>query len=260
MALVSAVRELPGLYSGPVYFDPAWIPDEYRARLLQQEAERFATPESLARIVGENRAVVGHFGVPELSDAGATRFLAVVREPRVRLVSMYRYWQQLGRAGVLSAQGPWGAAIESAVASGFSGFLRSTEITAHRDNAMARQVLPRALDINDLASSELAARALARQFLRVCWTTEQDLAVEWISDWLGETRPDGGIHIANRTETEGTVERVSRADYEALCLATEQDQLVLDWFMDVGLLTPRSRGDLDGDFTRALIRHKLVLV
>ena len=125
---------------------------------------------------------------------------------------------------------------------------------------MARQVLPRALGVNDLASRVPAARVLARQFLRVCWTTEQDLAVECISDWLGKERPDGGMHIANRTETEGTVERVSRADYEALCRATEQDQLALDWFMDVGLLTPRSRGDLEDDFAQALIRHKLVLV
>jgi hypothetical protein len=118
-ALANAV---PDSYVGPAYFDSDHF-GGFDPRLPASSQSRLASPRELRVACTNHRLVMVHHSATNLMASGCRALAAIVREPRSRVLSLYRYlqvmsaderrsWGGLGISGpgafrLLSRHLPW---------------------------------------------------------------------------------------------------------------------------------------------------------
>ena len=106
--------------------------DEIQAVLVDDDAYR--------EVVRTHRVVMGHVSSATLVRAGCTSLAIQVREPRSRVLSLYRYWQGQDQAQ-FDRWGNWGRTVVAAAQLPFPEFLTSDYTWPAVDNTLARQAL-----------------------------------------------------------------------------------------------------------------------
>ena len=106
-ALRVAFEGVPGCYVGPLYTDADVFEGLDIDGLPATTRNEFASVDALRGICRENRLVMGHYSVNALLDAGCGQIATQLREPRSRLLSLYRFWQSLPSEVIES----WGGGV-----------------------------------------------------------------------------------------------------------------------------------------------------
>ena len=253
MAVRDAVARLPGSYTGPRYFDLQQFPSP---DLLEGASDEvLATIVDLGdyrQVVSGHRAVMGHVSAATLLGAGCSDLAVQVREPRSRLLSLYRYWQ--AQSGPhLASWGTWGLEVVGAAVLPLAGFLDSPVTWPATDGALARQALGGiASPYADPRSWRPTGddRARFADHLSVAeWSTDSDRFVARVWERLGEPAVPG-LDRVNVTEVTGGPQALDRVTVATLDRLAGPDRDLLDHLMDRGLLRRRSDADLDDEFER----------
>lgn len=252
MAVRTVVAGLPGSYTGPRYFDRQQFPDPH---LLDG-----ASPDVLAtvvedegeyrRTVASRRVVMGHVSSATLLAAGCRALAVQVREPRSRLLSLYRYWQSQSTAH-LDTWGRWGTDVVGAAQQPLLGFLESPVTWPATDGALARQAL------GGLATPYVEQRTWSpapSDLERFCdhlavadWSTESGRFVARVWEYLDVPDPPA-LDRVNVTEVTAAPQVVDAEARRALDRLTAADRDLLDALTDRGLLPRRSAAALDDEF------------
>jgi hypothetical protein len=197
---------------------------------------------------------MGHYSGQLLLDGGCASLALQVREPRARVLSLYRYWKSQPDE-VLDQWGEWGRTALVSARGSLSEFLRSPHIWPAADSAIARQLL-----LRWTPPDAQAARRLTREALRgeaydsiradlaiVEWASESQRFVERICAFLDE-KTDVTVQRENETPAEGDVEVLDPESRNLLERLTRYDRELLQRLMDDGLLEHRSAASLDAEF------------
>ncbi len=142
IAVRSALCEVEGTHAAPPYFDREMVASVDVGVLPPPIRRDFVEDDHLAEICSDHRLVMGHYSGPLLLDSGCRQLAVQVREPRARVLSLYRYWRSRPDE-VLDEWGEWGRTALASARSDLPEFLRSPHIWPAADNAIARQVLLR---------------------------------------------------------------------------------------------------------------------
>jgi hypothetical protein len=263
VSLREALAELPGCYSGPLYFDePYFGSPELVTAVPSPNRETIASQTDLTAIAQTHRLIVGHHSAPSLLAAGCGSIAIQVREPRSRLLSLYRYWQSQPEP-VLASWGRWGSHLVGRAVLPLKDFLTSPGTWPAVNNLLVRQ----ALGFRPGAGNVLRRhRAISRlydgfreQVSVVDWSSRSGEFLERICDEVGaSSRPTLG-HL-NPTEVLGEEQNLDPSTSRILRRLTRYDSLFLDRLCDDGLLSPRSQADLDQEFETTADRLAFRLV
>jgi hypothetical protein len=253
MAVRDAVARLPGSYTGPRYFDLQQFPSP---DLLDGASEEVLATivdgSDYRQVVGGHRVVMGHVSAATLLAAGCSDLAVQVREPRSRLLSLYRYWQaQTGPH--LATWGRWGLEVVGAADLALAGFLDSPATWPATDGALARQSLGGIASPYDDPRSWRPTGADRQRFVDhlsvVEWSTDSDRFVTRVWERLGE--PDvPALDRVNVTEVTGGPQVLDQGVVATLARLAAPDRALLDDLMDRGRLRRRSAADLDDEFAR----------
>jgi hypothetical protein len=275
-AVRDALAGVPGSYSGPGYFDPDHFAEErFLAGMSGPERRRVVDGHELAEVVEAHQLVVGHYWARTLVSAGCATLAVQLREPRSRILSLYRYWESQSKTGDLEALGPWGSEVVGlAHRSTLKDFLASTDVRAAVDNVMARQLLTgmsgrpgwsgrsgvarrsvgsdRSAGSRSRGSSPWALRrsdldCLLDVLVVADWSRNSDRFVARLCDQLGGV-PVPDVELVNETQVTGATEVIDGRTLELLTRATALDSNLVDALTDAGALPARSAADLGREF------------
>jgi hypothetical protein len=203
--------------------------------------------------------VMGHYAVDFLIHGGCPQIAVQLREPRARLLSLYRCWQGLAPETIAG----WGSRAGSALRSvqlPLPGFLRSLGAWPAADNAVARHLLGH----HTPAEASRARHQLQQELAGDGYQTVRHRIriVEWSSDsqrfadrlCTALDLDPVTLPRVNETSVSGAVQ-VLDADCPALLEElTSIDKWVIDRIMSDGLVRARSPEDFDAEF-RAAAEH-----
>lgn len=267
LAVRDALASLEGSYTGPRYHDLQHFGDpQLIAGLPEDKLGELARPEDLRRLAAQHRLVMGHVSVRSLMDAGCRAVAIQVREPRARLLSLYRYWQ--GEPEEVSrAWGMWGSSVVATAKLPLAGFLSAPAAWPAVDNALWRPVLGSGLPgtagrARRARTPWLAARryrAVRPHLSIVEWSTRSDRFVERICQAIGAERVPELTRI-NTTVVRGEPQSIDAPTMAALEAATRSDTALLRRLMDDGALERRSPAELDAEFTQTAGRLAFEIV
>jgi hypothetical protein len=187
-------------------------------------------------------SIGGHIWTKSALDAGFTRIRGVVREPRSRLLSLYRYWQAENPEILLNRFGAKGRFVLSALEGDFEYFLRAGQGQLDIDNGIARYLG---------ALTEVKRRDTSQFDVRFYWTTELDLMVTELAG-VEAPEPTGRVPRLNVTHVKGIHEELTPAVRSLLHQRTKDDSSALKHLMKRGWANSRSRAELDGEFESTL--------
>ncbi len=195
---------------------------------------------------------MGHHTPESLLDGGFGGLGTQVREPRARLLSLYRYWQTLPDA-IIDSWGVWGTTALRAAALPLERFLSSAPAWVATDNAVARQLL--SLDaVPPPSARRLLERALRgdgyrtlRDNLRVAeWSRDSQRFADRICEAIGV--PTTVVDRVNETPVVHDGQRLGPVALAMLDDRTTIDRELLDRLMADGLVAARSVEDLDTEW------------
>lgn len=213
-----------------------------------------ASHSSLSREVHDSPVVMGHFAAGQLISAGCTKLVLSVREPRARLLSLYRFWQSLPGE-------QFSAPVARALGGGLSSFLASPYLEhAVRDVIAAHSVSAAPV----WRRGESAARLWRNidDFIGLAvWPGENAKALEYtlksLGEWHGQTIPEVRVNVTSHQGQ--TTEQLREQDLFRLDALTRADSQVLELLMGSGKLTAKSSKELDDDFASACMTHRFTL-
>ncbi|MGA8726867.1 MAG: hypothetical protein WB565_17675 [Acidimicrobiales bacterium] len=254
IAVRTVLRELDGSHATAPYFDRELVASVDVGVLPPSTRDDFVEDGQLREICDEHRLVMGHYSGQLLVDSGCRTLALQVREPRSRVLSLYRYWQSRPDE-VIDQWGEWGRTALVSARGSLSEFLRSPHIWPAADSAIARQLLLRRTPPDARAARRLTRKALhgegyesMRAHLEIVeWASESQRFVERICAFLDE-KTDVTVHRENETPMEGEVELLDRKSREVLERLTRYDRELEQRLMDDGLLELRSAAALDAEF------------
>jgi hypothetical protein len=258
-AIRSALHEAIGVGAGSTYFDATMVAGVDVQRLPEPTKLLFAAKGQLRSICRSNDIVMGHFSAPALLSAGCGGLAVQLREPRARLLSLYRYWQSQSEAE-LAAWGPWGQQTVASSRFPFDQFLQMTTVWAAIDNTMARQLLVGVVPQSSEEAHRLTTRALnGKEWKRIVdrlaiaeWSSDSQRFADRICNTM-RVEPVA-VKTENITVTAGEAQVIDRNCRDRLSELTRLDQIVLDRLMQAGALRPRTTSDLEREFTLAAAR------
>ena len=254
-AVRSALAQLPSCYAGPLYYDPAHFgSDELRRSIPEPNRSTIVGPAALAQVVQSHRLVIGHYSAPSLTAAGCDVLAVQVREPRSRVLSLYRFWQALS-PGERAGWGGWGSDLVTKADRPLAEFLRSPEVWPAVDNALSRQLLS-----GRMASGPAHAmgrrrwrdlsgryRKLQRSLRVVEWSERSDAFLARVCEAV-DARAVPTLEVENVTDVRPDGQVIDPGTLGLLAGLTGSDLHLLDGLMTDGLLAPRTREDLDEEF------------
>ena len=201
-------------------------------------------------VVTSHRVVMGHVSSATLLAATCTDLAVQVREPRSRLLSLYRYWQSQS-APHLTSWGNWGVHVVGAAQLPLRGFLNSEVTWPATDSALARQAL------GGLVAPYVDQRTWAPttgDLERFCdhlavaeWSTDSGRFIARVWERLDVPGPPV-LDRVNVTEVTGAPQVIDSATREALDRLTGLDRDLLAALTSRGLLTRRTDAQLDAEF------------
>jgi hypothetical protein len=258
MALRLALLEIPGSYGGPLYSDVEFFGDKiYLENTPSPKLETVASVADLGLVVSNHSLVVGHYAASSLLEAGCTTIAVQVREPRSRVLSLYRYWRSLPDSEI-TGWGLWGEHVaRQAQLLPLKGFLQAPQVWPAVDNLIARQVFGfRRTRLGILGGSRSPSRSYARLADRLSvveWSSRSDTFVERICEYMGESTVPA-LRRENATETVGEEQRLDPETVRLLERFTFVDRLFLERLTEHGLLSRRTPEELDEDFRATAAR------
>ena len=236
------------IYVGPRYFHRSAL-DSLSATSWGGES---ASVGDLARILTMNHSVMGHYSARVLIEAGATDLFLTLREPRARIISLYRFWQGLPKA-VFAGE----PALQRSLSMGFLRFLTSPASQAAVDNVIAAHILLETpiWTTNGIHSDNW--QKLKPNFRMAVWPDQSLEVVSSIRSIFGLHRaPVDEQHRKNVTKkNHQEPERLSDEVVTIMQRYTRYDSEVIGMLMDEGLLSPRSQNELDSDFEAVALSH-----
>ena len=249
----------------PFYADASLIDGVDVEGLPDTTRRQFASADALRHICQENRLVIGHYSADILFESGCDHIATQLREPRARLLSLYRFWQSLP-ADVIEGWGRWGDRALRASHLPLEEFLKAPGASPGTDNAMVRQLLgPKVPRRRSLGSRSLltgigrARYDRLRDRLRIVeWSVDSQRFADRLSRAIGIDPvivPRGNVTTVKGGEQEvgptcqGLIERL-----------TAGDRALLDRLMTDGLIRKRTNKDLDDEFRAAAARLEFTLM
>lgn len=263
-AIRAAFGAIAEWYTGPCYHDSSLIDGVDVSSLPPATGSQFATPSSMRRICDSHRLVMGHYAAYFLVEAGCQQLATQLREPRARLLSLYRYWRALPE-GAVDDWGPWGDVALRSASLPLESFLTSTGAWTASDNGIARQLLGRPVTGAAPHPRGALRQVLAGEGYR--WLRDRLSIVEWSSDSqrfadrvctaMG-VEPITVARVNEATDIDGvqTIDANGRALMEQL---TSIDRALIDQMMEDGLMRSRSADDLDEEFEATAARLGFVI-
>lgn len=254
-AIRSALSQLPGCYTGPLYYDVQLFGSRAMADALPRKTRKeVVTIRRLRRVIATSRAATGHISAHNFLTAGCGALAVQLREPRGRLLSLYRFWQSQP-ADVIARWGRWGNELVAKSSGSFAHFLADEAVWATVDNAMSRQLLS---DNRDDTAVRMrrhmrwggwARRYRAvRPYLNVVdWANDSERFLDRLCTTMAaEARPV--LRKENVTEVGGERQVLDGRTLDLLSRLTSYDRRLLVALMHDGLLPPRSAADLEAEF------------
>jgi hypothetical protein len=220
---------------------------------------QFQSHEDLRQICHDNRLLMGHYSATTLVEAGCTHLATLARDPRARLLSLYRYWRCLPLEA-LTKWGPEGDRGLRAAKLPFDKFLVAPDARASIDNAMARQLLLRRPSGQLAHTRPMVARALRgsrykwllRHLQIAEWSSESQRLIDRVCEVVGMSTV--GLQRVNESPVSDGVQEIGPKVLARLERLTELDRALLDRLSADGLLKARSSSDLDLEFHDAAER------
>jgi hypothetical protein len=265
IAVRTALQELDRSHAASPYFDRELVANVDVGILPASTRVDFVDDAHLREICGDHRLVMGHYSAPLLLESGCQSLALQVREPRARVLSLYRYWQSRPDE-VLDEWGEWGRTALASARSSLPEFLCSKHIWPATDHAIARQVL-----LRTTPPEARAARRLTRRELRgkgyetvrarlaiVEWASESQRFVDRIYAFLDEDA-DVAVHRENETPTGREVEVLDTKSRRILDRRVRFDRELEQRLMDDGLLEQRSATELDAEYEETAERLGITL-
>lgn len=253
-AVRSALGGSPGSYVGPTYMDGAMVGDMDVRTFPPTRRTEFASASALGGLCRTHRLVMGHYGAQTLLDAGCRRLATQVREPRSRLLSLYRFWQaHLKREA--ASWGPWDEVIATS-GRPLEAFLAAPAASTATDNAMTRQLLVQGTSIPPTQTRRLCEDAL-RDRGRYARLSQHLSIVEWMADSqrfidrILASVPDA-VPVQVSTVNEGVVvgepQVIGPACRGLLEDHSRLDKVMVTRLMSDGHLPHRPDDELDAEF------------
>ncbi|HWG74101.1 MAG TPA: hypothetical protein VG184_08605 [Acidimicrobiales bacterium] len=254
-AMRSALAQLPGCYAGPYYYDRVHFgTDDLGQAVPEPNKATIVESGRLAEVVGAHRLVIGHYAAPSLMAAGCAALAVQVREPRSRVLSLYRYWQT-EPAHERPRWGAWGSDLVARADRPLGEFLRSPAVWPAVSNAISRQLLVdrttstarRAACLRRWAVVSGSYHRLRRSLRVVEWSQRSDAFLARICAVVGvEAVP--ALERENVTEPLADHQVIDQATHGLLLRLTRADSHLLERLAADGLLMRRTKQDLDLDF------------
>ena len=249
--------QVAGCYTGPIYFDRQHFGTNRLADGVPVETcHVIGSLEDVRHNVDSHRLVMGHIAAHMFVSAGCDSLAVQVREPRARILSLYRFWRDQ-EEDERSRWGLWGTELIGQADQPFCAFLASPSIWPAVDNSIARQVCGRGSGTHARRASGPRRRpALARRYRAIRpwlgiveWSNRSDVFVERIMEAIGsDTVPELGRE--NVAQPSGDAQVIDRSTLERLRRLTAADSHLLVRLAADGLLERRDAGDLDEEFER----------
>ncbi len=261
-AVRSAVQSIPGSHATTPYFDEdmiAGVPVSVSG--LSEKVEReFLRDGELRGLCSQYQLVMGHYSGRHLLDAGCSHLALLLREPRARVLSLYRYWRAQ-HPTVVGDWGDWGATAVASAQAMLPEFLRSSAIWPAKENAIARQVLVHNAPPHAATAGRATDRALRGKGYRtirdrlavVEWSTDSQRFVDRICELVDHQVPPV-VNRENETPAPDGVQQLDAWSRARLEEATRLDRELIERLMADGLLSPRSATDLDAEFETTAAR------
>ena len=256
-ALRTAFIQVAGCYTGPIYFDRQHFGTNRLADGVPAQTRHvIGSPEDVRHIVDTHRLVMGHVAGHMFVSAGCDSLAVQVREPRARILSLYRFWRAQ-EEDERSRWGLWGSELIGQADQPFCAFVASPSIWPAVDNSITRQVCGRGSSTRPRQmSGPRRGSALARQYRAIRprlgiveWSNRSDVFVERILEAIGsDTVPELGRE--NVAQPLDDTQVIDRTTHERLRRLTAADSQLLLRLAADGLLERRDTSDLDEEFER----------
>lgn len=250
-SLKKSLQDVVPLYAGPIYFHRRAIDGPLSADWGGQGG----SIGSLGALVARHPIIMGHYPAGVLLEAGATDLIVTAREPRARLVSLYRFWQS--QPASLFSGDPLLARV---LGQGLGAFLSQPNRGAVYGVIAAHTLTDRASWAPNQSVTRLW-RSMRAYIRRAAWPAEIPSVVAHVSGLLGVPntmdpvqRRDNVTVRADRDPEVITDEVMTLIDR-----LTRPDKEILELLMEEGLLTHRTQSDLDQDFADVAVSHGFVL-
>jgi hypothetical protein len=218
--------------------------------------ETIATVADLRDIAHSHRVVIGHYSALSLLEAGCSDLALQVREPRARLLSLYRYWQSQPDS-VRTSWGIWGQELVGKADLPLREFLTSPCVWPAVDNLLVRQTLayrPKTGKIR-VGRSNFSGlySAFAQLPLIVEWSARSQQFMERLCEQIGAS-PVPVLARENATEVTEQEQKIDGALMRLLRRFTRADRMFLEKLSRDGFLAKRSRSDLNREFEETATR------
>jgi len=254
----------PDFYGGPRYWGGSAFQRSKAFVSDRSKKTKWAPIWELSGIVDDHAGIIGHYTGSTLIEAGCSTILFYAREPRSRVISQYRFWQIQGKAYWQEQMGEAkGAEFAEMLDAGFGSFLRSESVTA--THARTNHIARRLLDLPgrpDPTPETLVERwdQFSPYVVGGYWINQTD-------DFLARITAETGIPLErpnraakNVTPKTAEPEQITKAELAMLDECTAVDQLLLERMMEDGILSPRSKEELDNEFAALLAAHHIEIV
>lgn len=270
--LKNLLSNFKNTYTDEKYFEKSLLNRRHKPSMPDGELVRFANLNQLRPLYQSNSIIIGHFSAQCLRKAGAEIVVATVREPRSRLISLYRYWQSLDRIGDLQRQGLRGLQISSSLHSGFESFLTNFNVFQDTDNQITRFLSGPLTTRGGLWATlghhgsfeyrPIAGRwqkAVLANVDRVFWASETDHLLTYVASKVVQpsSTDSTNLHL-NRTPVTGEIEYLRPSVVEELNARTRFDSEVLKLLMEENRLSFRNQHELDQEFAHEALKHGLI--
>ncbi|MFZ0667400.1 MAG: hypothetical protein WAM97_16720 [Acidimicrobiales bacterium] len=240
-AVRSALAQLEGCYATPLYFDAVHFgTEELRRGIPEPNSDLIANPDQLAAAVSASRLVVGHYSADSLLSAGCAGLAVQVREPRSRILSLYRFWEGQS-AEERAGWGMWGSLLVDRAQLPLAQFLACPDVWPAIDNGISRQLL------GVRRWRRYPGRPLEPSLMVVEWSSQSTAFVERIADALGAAEAPTLLR-ENVTSVAGESQVIDRSALARLRQLTRFDRRALTALSRHGHLTARPDEALEREF------------
>ena len=255
-AVKRSLGDVFSVYTGPLYYDSAHFgADHLLEGLPPHHAEEVGTVPDLSQIVKSHRAIIGHYAGSTLLAAGCTALAVQVREPRSRLLSLYRYWE--GQTPEENREwGVWGSKVVEEARGPLKEFLQSKQVWPATDNAVSRQVASKGSPFPPLRRGRTDSvwrfppsryRAVGKALLVAHWDDQSSDFLAKIGQFI-DVQDLPALTRENATQVRGETQEIDRETLHLLDRLTRADSQLLSRLMSDGLLERRSSARLDREF------------
>lgn len=226
---------------GTKYHGPRAIPLPDREGMSADMLASIYDIDEMRQACLSGAPIGGHIWTRSAIEAAYSTILGVLREPRSRVLSLYRYWQAEDPDILTDRFGAKGKFVLRATRGDFREFLEEGLGQVDVDNGVANY-LEGALDLSRTERKDMD--------IRFYWTSELEAMVANVAALMGREQPGSGSEVGNFNETKvvGEHEFLDRSTMKLLSERTRNDRRAIATAMRRGWVSRRSRSDLDAEF------------